>query len=195
MNMIYDPKKHHRRSIRLKGYDYSQPGAYFITVCSQNRECIFGTIQDDKMILNRFGQVVEEKWNNIPKHFPHTRNDTLGVMPNHIHGIIFIIDLGAKHSMPNFSCYSNNTILNASPLQGRPRGTKSGSLSANMQNYLSVTTRKINQLRRTPGAQLWQRNYYKHIIRNEKDLNKIREYIIHNALKWELDRNHPNHWK
>lgn len=193
--MIYDPEKHHRRSIRLKGYDYSQPGAYFVTVCTQNRDCVFGHIKNDKMILNRFGRIVHEKWYNIPRHFPQTQSDVFGVMPNHIHGILFIIDVGAKHSEDDMQKEERIQPENASPLRYPPRGTKPGSLSAIMQNYLSVTTRKINQIRYTSGTKLWQRNYYEHIIRNEEELNQIREYIINNPLKWDLDRNNPKNWE
>ena len=195
--MRYDPEKHHRRSIRLKGYDYSQPGAYFVTICTLNRDCLFGEIRNDEMVLNMFGEIILEKWNNIPKHFQHTKLDAFGPMPNHVHGILFITGsyVGAKHSNTNIIRRFEDTSQNASHLQGRPHGTRPGSLSAIMQNYISITTRKINQIRNTPGEKLWQRNFYEHIIRNEKELNQIRDYIIHNPLKWEEDRNNPKNWK
>lgn len=142
--MKYDPNKHHRRSIRLKGYDYSWPGAYFVTVCTHNRDCLFGKIV-----------------------------------------------VGAKHSGKDRMFGFRNRHGNASPLPGRPHGTKSGSLSAIMQNYLSITVRKINQIRNTPGVKLWQRNYHDRIIRNERELNNIRDYIINNPLSWELDKENP----
>ena len=190
--MKYDPNKHHRRSIRLKGYDYSWPGAYFVTVCTHNRDCLFGKIANDEMFLNRFGRIIEEKWNNIPQHFEHIQLDAFQIMPNHFHGILFIVDVvGAKHSGKDRMFSFQNRHGNASPLPGRPHGTKSGSLSAIMQNYLSITARKINQSRNTPGVKLWQRNYHDRIIRNERELNNIRDYIINNPLNWELDKENP----
>ena len=194
--MAYDPKKHHRRSVRLKGWDYSSPGAYFVTICTQYRECLFGEIQNDDMELNRLGQIVRDRWNRIPHHFKHVQLDAFQIMPNHIHGILFIVNVvGAKHSHIESIQVENKFIRNASPLRKRPHGTQPGSLSAIMQNYLSMTSRNINQLRNTPGAKLWQRNYYEHIIRNEKELNQIRDYIIGNPLKWESDKDNPANWK
>ena len=90
--MKYKPKKHHRKSVRLKGYDYTLPGAYFITICVHNRECLLGEIKNGKAILNTFLRIVEYRWNNIPKHFKHARLDKFVVMPNHIHGILILLD-------------------------------------------------------------------------------------------------------
>ncbi len=98
--MPYDPKKHHRRSIRLKGYDYTQPGAYFITICTQNRECLFGEVVDGRMVLNELGQVARECWLAIPDHFPHSRLDEFVIMPNHVHGIIWIVGPDGKKELP-----------------------------------------------------------------------------------------------
>ena len=195
--MKYDPDKHHRRSIRLKGWDYSQQGGYFVTICTKNRECLLGEIQNEKMILNKYGKVIYEKWNNIIKHFHNTKLDEFVVMPNHIHGILFIIavNVGAKHSNNDTIPRSQDIIQNASPLHTLPKGTIPGSLSAIMQNYISITTRKINQIRKTPSEKFWQRNYYEHIVRDEEELNKIREYIINNPQKWEEDRNNPENWE
>ena len=182
--MKYDPQLHHRRSIRLKGYDYSSAGAYFVTVCTNNRECLFGDIREGKMVLNECGEIVSLKWKNIPAHFGNVELDEFVIMPNHIHGIIIIVDtiVGAKHS------------LNASPLHlplPLQYGTSPGSLPAIMQNFQSVTTRKINQIRCSLGNKFWQRNYYEHVIRNEKELNALREYIVNNPLKWDLDKDNP----
>lgn len=115
-------------------------------------------------------------------------------MPNHLHGILFITGVGAKHLMHDSAFDSNGRFTNASPLR-TSLGTKTGSLSAVMQNFKSVTTRKINRIRRTPSGQLWQRNYYEHIVRNENDLNQVREYIVNNPLKWELDKENPQNWR
>ena len=190
-NMKYNPEKHHRRSIRLKGYDYSQPGGYYVTIVTQHRSCLFGDVVDGEMVLNTWGRVVEYHWQRLPHHFNHIRLDVFQIMPNHLHGIIFIMELvGAKHSVENTLKIQEKSIENASPL--RPHGTHPGSLGAIMQNYQLITTRKINRIRKTPGKKLWQRNYWEHIIRDEHDLNRIREYIMNNPLQWELDDENPN---
>jgi len=188
--MKCNSEKHHRRSIRLKNYDYSNTGAYFITVCAYNRECLFGNMQTGKIVLNQFGQIISNKWNQIPKHFLNVQLDEFIIMPNHLHGIIIIV--GAKHLTKEFSKNLQYRQKNASPLH--LNGTKPGSLSAIMQNFQSVTTRKINQIRKTPGSKLWQRNFFEHIIRDEKELNQVREYVINNPLEWELDKENPKNW-
>ncbi len=186
--MKYNPEKHHRRSIRLKGYDYSQPGWYFVTVVTQNREMLFGVVVNDKMVLDLFGKIIDYHWRKLPRHFKNIVLDEYQIMPNHFHGIIHIV--GAMHS--DLDNQKNNEKFNgnASPLSQprRPHGTVPGSLGAIMQNFQSVTTRKINRIRKTPGARLWQRNYWEHIIRNETELNRIRNYIINNPQNWDEDR-------
>ncbi len=192
--MKYNPPKYHRRSIRLKGYDYSQSGGYYVTIVTQNRECLFGDVVDGKMVLNMFGKIIEYQWKRIPHFSPFVQLDAFQIMPNHFHGIIIITDIvGAMHSGDNLQKYENGFSGNASPLQQRAHGTKPGSLGAIVQNFQSVTTRKINRIRKKVGQKLWQRNYWEHIIRNETDLNRIRKYIIENPLRWELDSENPNH--
>ncbi len=198
--MGYNPKKHHRKSIRLEGYDYSSTGAYFITICVKNRECLLGEIRNRKMILNDFGKIIAYHWKNIPTHFKNAKLDEFVIMPNHFHGILWLVggkdtatySEGAKHSFKNPENKSTIIERNASPLHtaktpDRPNGTKPGSISAIIQNFSSVTTRKINRIRKTPGEKLWQRNYYDRIIRNENELFNIRRYILNNVLKWDLD--------
>jgi len=178
--MKYDPAKHHRRSIRLQGYDYATPGAYFVTLCIQNRECLLGEIRaEGELHLNDAGRMATECWSAIPTHFPHATMDTFIVMPNHIHGVI-ILGVGAKHS---------RSPANASPLPAN--GTQPGSLAALVQNFKSVSTRKINAQRAIPGIPVWQRNYYEHIIRNDDDLRRIRQYIANNPARWALDQVNP----
>ncbi len=165
--------------MRLKGHDYSQAGAYFVTLCTQSRECLFGEIVDMEMRLNELGRIVSECWDDMPKHFPNVELDEFVMMPNHMHGIILItVDVGAKHLQ---------IAANASPLHG----TQSGSLGAIIQNFKSVSTRKINQLREPRGVTIWQRNYFEHIIRNDKELNSIRDYIAANPARWEEDKENP----
>ena len=191
--MKYDPEKHHRHSIRLKGYDYSQPGGYVVTIVTQNRECLFGDVADGKMVLNGFGEIIEYYWQRLPQHFKHIKLDVFQIMPNHLHGIIIITDpnVGAMHSRNEIVNQNRKSIRNASPLQKRPHGTQPGSLPAIVQNFESVTTRKINHIRKTPGQKLWQRNYWEHIIRDDNDFNRICEYIINNPLQWESDDENP----
>ncbi len=186
-NMKYDSDKHHRQSIRLEGYDYSQNGAYFVTICTYKKQCLFGDITNSKMELSEIGAITNKCWNEIPDHFPNVLLDYFVVMPNHIHGIINIV--GAKHSHLASTNKVNPLPVNASPLQPlQPCGTDKGSLGAIIQNFKSVTTRKVNKVLEQQGMPLWQRNYYEHVIRNEDDLNDIREYIINNPLKWALDK-------
>jgi len=163
-----------RRSIRLKGYDYSKAGAYFVTICTQNKECLLGEIVDGKMILNDVGEFAKKCWNDIPLHFPHVKLDIYCIMPNHIHGIINISDSagGAKNLSPLLQPDKNKPIGTSKTIGSIVRGFKIG-----------VTKWIRNQL---PGKKLWQRNYYEHIIRNENDFNRIYEYIENNPLKWEL---------
>jgi REP element-mobilizing transposase RayT len=187
----FDPQKHHRRSIRLKGYDYTQTGAYFVTVCAQDRVCLFGDVADGDMVLNPFGRVAVTYWQRIPRHFPHVQLDAWVVMPNHVHGIIVITN-GRGEALPAASVSTEellhfetdlstlDTGSNASPLQ-------SGSLGAIVGNYKSITTRRINKMRHTPGERVWQRNYYERIIRNDRELDAIRQYIANNPLHWEQD--------
>jgi putative transposase len=162
--VIHDAPQRNRRPIRLQGYDYSQAGAYFITVCTQNRECLFGEIANGEMRLNHAGRVVVSVWDGLPGHYSHVELDTMVIMPNHFHGIIVLAPVGAvRHG-----------------------------LSEIVRALKTFSSRRINELRQTPGAKLWQRNYWEHIVRNETELNRIREYIHNNPAQWELDKLHPN---
>ena len=188
--MKYDPARHHRQSIRLRGYDYTQAGAYFVTIVVRGRECLLGDVIGGEMRLNDYGRAVAAEWQKIPARFPHVTTDASIVMPNHLHGIIVIGDgVGAKLPPTHAMAYSKS-LAGASPL--RPTGTTPGSLGAIMQNFKSTSTRQVNALRRTSGLPLWQRNYFERIIRDEQGLNRIRDYIINNPLKWTLDAENPD---
>jgi len=200
---IYDPEKHHRRSIRLKGYDYTRPGAYFVTICTEKHAYLFGDICNETMQLNRYGDIVKACWDKLPQNFPFVKLDTFVVMPNHMHGIVIITDRDCNNDDAGrgeafaVSKRVQNSLgaVNASPLQSKmqqPHGTQSDSLGAIMQNFKSVSTRKINTMNKTPGISLWQRNYYDHIIRNEKSLNIIRRYILYNPVMWTYDMDNPD---
>ena len=158
-----------RKSIRLKGYDYSQPGAYFITICTHNKECIFGEIINQKMALNELGNVVKQSWDQIPEYFPYVSLDQMVIMPNHMHGILLFSD----------SVVMSNNLKNGTSrtLGSVVRGFKTGVTKWARSNNLFV---------------VWQRNYYEHIIRDKPSYDLICEYIENNPLKWELDSLHPN---
>ncbi len=190
--MRCDPDNHHRQSIRLKGYDYSQPGTYFVTLVAQNRERIFGTVEGNQIRLNEIGELVVNCWLSIPKYIDIARLDEYVLMPNHFHGIINIDEsYGKGEASPGIITSPIESISgDASPLQ--PRGTQSRSLSAIIQNFKSVSSRHVNRLYFKPGNKIWQRNYYERIIRNERELNAIRRYIRDNPLNWELDKENPN---
>jgi len=158
----------HRRSIRLKGYDYTCAGAYFITICAENRTCLFGDIDSETMRLNDVGRMIQEIWDAIPLHYPGVDVDAFVVMPNHIHGII---------------------ILDGGQPQGVARPFSVGDM---VQRFKSLTTKRYSDRVHAgewppfPGR-LWQRNYYELIIRDERALNAIREYIYRNPARWAED--------
>jgi putative transposase len=170
-------KKHHRRSIRLKGYDYAQVGGYFLTMIARDRTCLFGEVVAGTMVLSDLGKSVQRCWDAIPAHFSNAQLDTFMVMPNHIHGIIVIV--GARHASPL-------------PKGISPRGPEPQSIGAIVGSFKSAVTKFINNQRGTPGTSVWQRNYYEHIIRDESTLERIREYIVTNPLRWAIDRENPS---
>jgi len=186
--MPYDARYHHRRSIRLPDHDYRSPGAYFVTICVYGRECLLGEVVDGEMRLNDWGHIAWDCWQALPEHFAHVELDAWVVMPNHLHGILVITDpvVGAQH---------------AAPLPEPRTNVQPGSLGAIIRSFKSAATKRINQLRGTPGTRFWQRNYWEHVIRDERSLNRIREYIQNNPAQWAEDQLHPdvslnavNHW-
>jgi putative transposase len=186
--MQYDRKKHHRRSIRLPDHDYTSPGAYFVTIRTHQGKLLFGEVVDGEMRLTEWGQLVSDCWLQIPEHFAHVKLDTWVVMPNHLHGILVIINpvVGAQHAAP-----LPPAPLPPAPLPSRRTNIQSGSLGAIVRSFKSAVTRRINRMWGTPGTPVWQRNYYEHIIRNDAALERIREYIQHNPARWSEDRLHP----
>ncbi len=167
-----------RRTPRLRDYDYAQEGAYFVTICTHNHGYLFGKVVDEKMQLNVWGQIAESCWQAISNHFPHVELDVYVIMPNHMHGIVFIMDRPSGASSTADEPYTPERY-------GKPIA---GSLSTIVRSYKSVVTRQINALRGNSDRKIWQGRYYDHIIRNETALDKIRGYIIHNPAKWEVDK-------
>lgn len=157
-----------RQTIRLKGYDYSQPGWYFVTICTWQREAIFGRIAEDCVQLTVAGKVVAKTWLELPRHYPLVQVDEFIVMPNHIHGIVVIVEK-----------------TGVAPAASAP-------LSEIVRRLKSDSARKINLLQQTPQMPVWQRNYYEHIIRTNEELAHIRRYIAENPLRWALDQENPS---
>ncbi len=176
----YNPQIHHRRSIRLKGYDYSQAGAYFITICTHNRECLFGQIVNSEMHLNEYGETVRDEWEKSTHIRAEIELGEFVVMPNHFHGIVLIT--GSRGDRPVAPTAA--PTLTAPP----PNGPKPKSIGALMSGFKSAVTKRINIQRGTPGVPVWQRNYWEHIIRNEQSYLDIATYIINNPAQWELDK-------
>ena len=174
---VFSPDIHHRRSIRLRGYDYSQAGAYFITLCAQNRECLFGYVLGDAIRLNDAGRFVKNVWDALPDHYAGVTLDAFVVMPNHVHGIILLHDVGAQFIAPN----NDQGAINRAPTVGEI-----------IRAFKARCTHGINQLRSVRGVSTWQRNYYEHIIRNEPSLQEIRKYISNNPAQWANDRENPD---
>lgn len=165
-----------RRSIRLKGYDYTRPGAYFVTISTHQGKPLFGDVADGVMMLNEYGGIVRACWEAIPEHFPDVETDAFVVMPNHVHGVIVIHEhsVRARHARTGAACC---------PRTERP-GVAAGSLGAIVRSFKSACTKHINAMRGTPGAPVWHRNYYERVIRNERELNAIRQYILDNPARW-----------
>lgn len=184
--MKFDPENHHRRSIRMAGYDYRDAGGYFVTICSAQKRNVFGKVRCGEMKLNPYGQILENCWRALPEHFSHVVLDKYAIMPNHVHCILMLdINVGARHALPIMLDDKRERARHASPLRGE-LGTVVGS-------FKSAVTKQINlyrAARNLPKATVWQRNYYEHIIRDENELNEIRRYIIENPLNWATDENY-----
>jgi REP element-mobilizing transposase RayT len=174
----------------LKAYDYSQPSGYFVTICTKNKEYILGAMGNESMRFSAVGNIVRTCWEAIPDHLPDVELDQWIIMPNHLHGIIIIHDHCRGEAFAETRFLLEDQSANASPLR-HPKGTTPRSLGAIIQNFKSVTTRKVNQIRATPGLKLWQRGFYDRIIRNKAEFDRVRKYIKENPLKWELDPYHP----
>jgi REP element-mobilizing transposase RayT len=192
MKPQYDPTLHHRRSIRLKGYDYSQPGAYFVTLVVHQRQCLFGEILDGVMRLNRYGEIVRRAWLDLPRHYPHALLDVFICMPNHVHGIVVLHDDGrggsaqGKISMPSEVPAGETSLPEYA--QTRPYGAIRHGLPEIIRAFKSFSARRINHLRNTSGTPLWQRNYYERIIRDEDEFQRIAAYIRDNPSRWNDDQ-------
>ncbi len=170
---MYDPSVHHRRSIRLKGFDYRSPGAYVVTICTQHWRCLLGSIDDKTMHMNDAGAMVLDVWNELPGQLPNVELDAFVVMPNHVHGIVVLATSGEG--------LLEMTIT---------------SLSDVVQRFKSLTTHRYGAGVRDNGwepfpGRLWHRNYFERVIRNERELAAFRAYIEDNPAAWEKDKHYP----
>ena len=218
--MLYNPNIHHRRSIRLKGYDYSQAGLYFITICCQDRICRFGHIENGEMILNDYGQIAFDEWIKLSERFTNFELDVFQIMPNHMHGIILLNDvsLGAAFNLSQNeidnqnginihneiarnnildNCILNNDLDIGIRATARVAPTAAPAVSDIVGAYKSLVANgcldnwksKWVGVNPTPMmGKLWQRNYYEHIIRDEKSYETISKYIMNNPAKWAGDK-------
>ncbi len=181
------PDLHHRRSIRLKEYDYSQAGAYFITICTHQRENLFGKIVDGEMKLNEFGQIAHEEWHKTALIRGEIDLDEFVIMPNHFHGIVIIHEPVRAYHNKIVRAYGHTPLPTPNPAKFE---SPSRTLGAMVRGFKSAVTTQINQKRCTPGNPVWQRNYWEHIIRDEKDLYNAQAYILNNPIQWENDELH-----
>ncbi|MBL8063495.1 MAG: transposase [Anaerolineales bacterium] len=194
----FDPKIHHRRSIRLKGYDYSRAGAYFVTIVAWQREMLFGDVVDGTMNLNRHGHIIHDAWFDLKNHYRHVELGEFVIMPNHVHGIIVLTDDGSRGG-PSLSGGTNlpdmmHAGMNNLPInQTRPyvKPQPRHGLPEIIRAFKSFSAKRINRLRCKDGIPVWQRNYYEHIIRNECEMDNITKYIQTNPLRWNDDDENP----
>ncbi len=186
----YNPQLHHRRSIRLKGYDYSKEGLYFITICVQNRKCLYGEIINDEMILNDAGILTDAWWQKIPEKFPDILLDDYVIMPNHFHAIVENLGTGRGEPM----C-SPESVNDQTEIQGQTHGSAPTGLGIVVQWFKTMTTneyiRNVKHNNWEPfDKKVWQRNYHEHIIRSEREYLLIKEYIQNNPRRWSEDKFH-----
>ena len=177
--MTQDTNAPRRKDMRLQGYNYSQPGAYFVTLCTKNRLCLFGDVVNGQVLLSEEGRIAYDCWTDLPTHYTHIALDEFVVMPNHVHGIILIAD-AEKAISPNETRAGY-----------KPAPTSRYSLSEVMRGFKTFSGRRINRLRNSTGQAVWQRNFYDHVIRDEKTLAAVREYIVNNPAKWSEDYYNP----
>jgi REP element-mobilizing transposase RayT len=193
-----------RSSLRLAGYDYTLAGAYFITIIAHKRECLFGEVIGGEVVLSPYGEVVKSEWlasagirQEIQLH-----DDEFVVMPNHVHGIVWIVqdeqeffgDSGGQGTTGVNDAYVGPT--GRSPLRQiglQKPGPAPGSLGSFVAGFKAAATREINHIRGTPGKSVWKRNYFDRVIRDEDELQHLRQYIYKKPMKWELDRENPGH--
>ena len=181
------------RPRRLQGYDYAQAGAYALTIYTDWRAHLFGRVTDSRMRLNASGRLVEDVWRELPAYYRHVVLDAFVVMPDPVHGVILFEDRALRAEVEVGPAPEGVSLGSRSEEAGRgPAPTTTEvprhGLSEVVRGFKSMSGRRVNELRGTPGESVWQRGYYEHVVRNEEDLNRIREYIVRNPLRWSLKR-------
>jgi len=188
--MPFDPKIHHRRSIRLKGYDYRQAGGYFVTMVTQGREMLFGNVVNGEMVLTDFGKIIAETWQWLETQYPYVALGKWVVMPNHFHGIILIVDDVDDFPMDRDGLRGDRGGSRSAPTP--TGGVKRKPLGRLIGAFKTVSTKNINLARKTEGCVVWQRNFYEHIIRNDAEADRIARYIESNPAQWNEDNENPD---
>jgi putative transposase len=185
MKTKFDPQKHHRRSIRLKDFDYASEGAFYVTIVTQGRQCLFGEIIDGEMYLSKHGEIVQKWWNEIPIHFPNIEIGAFIIMPNHVHGIIFITNRRRDEVLSFHNQINPNN-------EGGITSIPKPSLGQIIAYFKYQSTKEMNAINNTGTiSKLWQRNYYEHVIRNAKELQQKTDYIVSNPSRWKDDQENP----
>ena len=184
----YDPKIHHRRSIRLRGYDYSHWGDYFVTIVAQGRACLFGEVVDHEMRLNEAGSMVQDLWQGLSHRFPGIEVGSFVVMPNHVHGIIYLYETVRASLVDAHNSQESENSRATTRVAPTVGGVVGAFKSQSTVEYVrGVRARGWRRFRN----RLWQRNYYEHIVRGDKSLGKIERYILDNPANWSLDPENP----
>ena len=216
--MAYDPRIHHRRSIRLRQFDYAQPGAYFITIVTGDRSSVFGVVEGSTVRLNAVGQMIDREWRRLSSRFPNVKLDAFVVMPNHIHGILIIEDARTgtatnahdlapdepRRALTRDGGTADNAtdhslgVSRRAPTPSLPPthatfgAPMPGSVATIVRAFKSSTTLRVHRMKEGSVGNLWHRNYYEHVIRDQADLNRIRKYIEDNLGRWAEDRMKDN---
>jgi len=176
---VRDNNMPHRRSVRLKSYDYTEAAAYFITICTHAKGAVFGRIDEGRMQMNECGRIADQRWRTLPDHHLNCELDYYVVMPNHVHGILVLHKdwTGTAGRAPTPEAF------------GRP---VSRSIPTIVRSYKSSVSRHIGRCRQQKTRPLWQRGYYEHVIRHERELAAIRRYVHENPLQWHIDHENPD---
>jgi REP element-mobilizing transposase RayT len=183
--MPYDPRKHHRRSVRLRGYDYAGGGTFFVTICAHRKEPLFGEVAGGEIRLNAVGEIARDEWYRSAEMRAEVLLDAFVVMPNHIHGIVALDGSVAGGGD------DRARALAPGGARGAPLQRPAGSLGAFVAGYKARVTSRVRALTGESGKRVWQRNYYEHIIRDDREADEIRLYVVNNVLTWADDPDNP----
>lgn len=187
--MTYNPNIHHRRSIRLKEHDYSQVGLYFVTICCDGRKHRFGRVEDGEMLMNEYGTIAHNEWLDLAERFESVDMDVFQIMPNHIHGIMAIVVGAPLADAPGTDIADACIGAPPAPIRAPARGAPTvGDIVGAYKSLVANGCLKIYKSNGQMMGKLWQRNYWEHIVRNEQELFRIRQYIENNPMKWQYDK-------